>query len=168
MSSLRTDAHKAESHERDRNRFIVERLPAHLQTSFTDEQLSAIRHAFTLIGRTPHRIDYRLSIPLPWRPFYFVLLAGPERRSKSRVAAAQRAFVVRAIVLSSIVLGSGLVFALTGLNGPTSGKLRRAWQVGRRSHPTVVPFKHNKTECEASGREWKDEQCVDHDHDHTF
>ncbi len=36
-------------------------------------------------GKWPdHPVDVRLSIPILWRRFYFVLLAGPERRSAER------------------------------------------------------------------------------------
>lgn len=163
MSSLKTDLS-----ERERNRFITERLPAHLRSSFTDEQLSALRQAFTLIGRSPHRIDCRMSIPFPIRSFYFVLLAGPERRSKERVAAAQRAFLIRAIVLLSMAVGSGLVFALSGLSGAGNSQVRRVWHAGQQSHPTVVPFKYTKDECETSGREWREGECVDYEHSPDF
>ena len=36
-------------------------------------------------GKWPdHPVDVRLSIPVLWRRFYFVLLAGAERRSAER------------------------------------------------------------------------------------
>ncbi len=165
---MTTPSLKTNLDERERNRFILERLPAHLQTSFTEEQLSALRHSFTLIGRNRHRIDCRLSVPLPGRPFYFVLLAGPERRSKQRVAAAQRAFTIRAVVLLSMAVGSGLIVVLASLSGTGTNRLRGLWHTGNLSHPTVVPFKTNQSECEASGREWKNSECVDHSHGHTF
>ncbi len=35
-------------------------------------------------------------------------------------------------------------------------------------HPAIVPYKKNQEACETKYREWKNEECVARDDDHTF
>lgn len=57
------------------------RIPEEVASSFTPEQLDAIKLAFGARVRGAHAIDVRLSVPLGRRWGYFVLLAGLERRT---------------------------------------------------------------------------------------
>ncbi len=59
-------------------------MPEEVASSFTDLQLEMIEHALEGGNWRDHPVDVRLSIPVFWRRFYFVLLAGPERRSAER------------------------------------------------------------------------------------
>ena len=35
-------------------------------------------------------------------------------------------------------------------------------------HPTVLPFRKNRTNCEKNDSVWSNGECVDHDHSPTF
>ena len=59
-------------------------MPEEVASSFTELQLETIEHAIEGGKWRAHPVDVRLSIPVLWRQFYFVLLAGPERRSAER------------------------------------------------------------------------------------
>lgn len=62
------------------------RIPANMVQSFSDGQLDAIKRAFGSRTAGAHTIDLRVSIPFGSRSFYFILLAGKERRSLRRIA----------------------------------------------------------------------------------
>ncbi len=65
-------------------RRLLESMPEEVASSFTELQIEMIEHALEG-GKWPdHPVDVRLSIPVLWRRFYLVLLAGPERRSAER------------------------------------------------------------------------------------
>ncbi len=66
-----------------RRRFL-ESMPEEVASSFTELQLEMIEHALERGKWRAHPVDVRLSIPVLWRRFYFVLLAGSERRSVER------------------------------------------------------------------------------------
>ena len=59
-------------------------MPEEVVSSFTELQLKAIEHALGDGRWDDQPVDVRLSIPVLWRQFYLVLLAGPERRSAER------------------------------------------------------------------------------------
>jgi hypothetical protein len=59
-------------------------MPEDVANSFTELQLAMIEHALEGGRWRDHPLDVRLSIPLVWKRFYLVLLAGPERRSPER------------------------------------------------------------------------------------
>ena len=54
--------------------------------SFAETQLAAIEHAIEARSRRRPPVDIRLSVPFIWRRFFFVLLAGSERRSPERLS----------------------------------------------------------------------------------
>ena len=62
------------------------RIPEDTARSFSDTQLDAIKLAFGARTRCGHPVDIRFSIPFHVRRFYFVLLAGKERRPAERLA----------------------------------------------------------------------------------
>ncbi len=66
-----------------RRRLLAD-MPEDVANSFTEFQLTMIEHALDGGCWREHLVDIRLSIPLLWRRFYFVILAGPERRSRER------------------------------------------------------------------------------------
>ncbi len=59
-------------------------MPKDVGNSLTELQLTMIERALDSGRWQAHPVDLRLSIPLLWRRFYLVLLAGPERRSAER------------------------------------------------------------------------------------
>ncbi len=74
---------KISGYPSSRRRFL-ESMPEEVASSFTELQLEAIVHAIEGGRWGDHPVDVRLSIPVLWRRFYFVLLVGPERRSAER------------------------------------------------------------------------------------
>ncbi len=67
-------------------RRFFSRIPGDVAASFNDGQLDAIKRAFGSRTIGAHTVDIRLSIPFGPRSFYFIVLAGRERRSHRRVA----------------------------------------------------------------------------------
>lgn len=65
-------------------RRLLANMPAEVADSFTELQLEMIEHALERGPWQGHVVDVRLSVPLLWRRFYLVILAGPERRSAQR------------------------------------------------------------------------------------
>ncbi len=65
-------------------RMFLARIPRAVAQSFSDEQLTAIKTVFGAERWDHHRLDLRGMLWLPFRRWYFVFLAGPERRLRSR------------------------------------------------------------------------------------
>ena len=59
-------------------------MPEDAANSSTDTPLATIERALDCGRRQIHPVNLRLSVPLLWRRFYLVLLAGPEPRSAER------------------------------------------------------------------------------------
>jgi hypothetical protein len=59
---------------------FLQRLPLPLARSFTPEQLAAIELHFAMRYKIRHAVDWRRRIRFPFVKFYFVFLAGIERR----------------------------------------------------------------------------------------
>jgi len=70
-------------------RFLVTRMRADVAASFTEAQLWALKAAFggrVLGDEKP--VDVRTTVGLPWRRWYLVFLAGPDRRGLAHRALA--------------------------------------------------------------------------------
>lgn len=65
-------------------RQLLANVAPQVRESFTQEQRSALADAARRCGWGRHQTDIRLSIPLLFRRYYLVLLAGQERRSDQR------------------------------------------------------------------------------------
>lgn len=65
---------------------LIHCLPADIRDSLSERQLKAFYDAAARIQWGEHPVNLRLSIPLIFRRFYMVLIAGPERRSRERLA----------------------------------------------------------------------------------
>ena len=59
---------------------FLDRLHPELARSFSSEQLAAVEMHFGMRYRVKHAIDWRRRIHFPFMRFYFVILAGRERR----------------------------------------------------------------------------------------
>jgi hypothetical protein len=93
-------------------RRILEQLPRQSRDSFTDEQLLAMKTAFGARRWFKHPLDLRGSVKLwRWR-FYYVILAGSEKRS---LTPRER----RLARLSNLAVAAGLagLTLVTGLIG---------------------------------------------------
>ncbi len=89
-------------------------MPEEVASSFTELQIEMIEHTLEG-GKWPdHPVDVRLSIPVLWRRFYFLLLAGPERRSAERRKYERARRPVRAIADMILV---ALFFRASGAGG---------------------------------------------------
>jgi hypothetical protein len=88
---------------------LKERLPDDLKDSFTPEQLSALKVAFGARKWGQHSVDLRGTLRLwHWR-YYFVFLAGRNRRDLSRreqqLSRMATAFALSLFLLFSVMLG---------------------------------------------------------------
>jgi hypothetical protein len=59
-------------------------IPPHIAASFSDEQLRAIIRAYGVRSWGHHAVDMRFTLPVLARTYYFVLLAGVDKRPRSR------------------------------------------------------------------------------------
>lgn len=65
---------------------LVHCLPEEDRSIFSLRHMDALRKACETLRWDDHPVNIRLSIPTFFRRFYFVLIAGPERRSLERRA----------------------------------------------------------------------------------
>jgi hypothetical protein len=143
---------------------IFSSLSAEQRATFTAEQREALRKAFNQVGWKKHALDLRVSVPVPGRAgFYIVLLAGEERRSPDRILTQRRLFRQSLVLLSGVVVIGGLGLwasralipqALVLLDGDT--------------HPVALPWIENEAECVGEGKFWQDGECWDTDHNPLF
>ena len=63
---------------------LFSKLPSDVARSFNDAQLKVISCAFGTRRWRDHALDLRMLLPLFGRSYYFVLLAGAERRTRKR------------------------------------------------------------------------------------
>ncbi len=144
---------------------MLQRMPRSVSTTFSAMQIKAMEHALIPRG---HVVDLRLSLPFLGRGAYFVLSAGPNKRSHYRNLQNGNPFVMPA-VFTSVVIGAASIVGLVALK--SSALLQQpdpVFSQGEAFYPTVVPFKKNRQECEESGRKWIDQQCIDSVHDPVF
>ena len=63
---------------------LIHHLPEGDRAIFSERHLDAMRESCSKMKWGVHPVNIRLSVPMPFRRFYFVLIAGPERRSADR------------------------------------------------------------------------------------
>ncbi len=63
---------------------IVNSLPENERAIFSERHLEALREACAKLKWSDHPINVRLSIPTFSSRYYFLMVAGPERRSAER------------------------------------------------------------------------------------
>ncbi|NEZ54442.1 hypothetical protein DXZ20_01760 [Leptolyngbyaceae cyanobacterium CCMR0081] len=152
---------------------IIEQLLPEEQCLFSEYQIEALHRSALSLPKRNHAINVRLSIPFPGKGIYLVLFAGKELRSKKRLLA-DRDFQIlpRVILLLISLLGCATIFGLAYSQRILAiNNQRNASSLNESSdviHPTVVPFKYDQEQCETSFREWRDGECIDYEHDHTF
>ncbi len=101
MSSVHAD-------ERSERMFPA-RIPRTVAQSYSDEQLTAIKTVFGAERWDHHRLDFRSTLWLPFRRWYFVFLARPQvQRVRNAVhfvlGAATSAVMVIWLVLTVVYL----------------------------------------------------------------
>ncbi len=143
---------------------LLSRVSPEVRATFTPAQIQAVEAA--LIPRS-HIIDFRLSLPFLGKNSYLALAAGPNRRVRYRQIQKGNPFIALT-VFASIVIGAVSIFGLVHLK--SSKLLAKPDRFTKKEgfHPTAVPFKTNRGECEESGRQWIENQCIDTIHDPVF
>ena len=154
-------------------RRILEQLPPEERYLFSEHQIEALHRSALSLPKADHMVNIRWSIPFPGKGFYLVLFAGKERRSKQRLLAEKEFQMLPRILMAGVMLcGCAALFGLVyGQQMMYSARQRSEFNLDTPDnavHPTVVPFKYDQEQCERSHRQWKDEQCVDYEHDYTF
>lgn len=152
---------------------ILAELPMEQRYTFSDQQIEALHQAALMLPKAKHAINLRVSVPFPGRGFYMVFFAGQERRSRRRLLADKDfQLLPKILVLLMILLGYAKVVGLAhGQRMLAISEQREAANFPDSSemvHPTVVPFKQTREECETSGRDWENGQCFDYGHSHKF
>ncbi|MGD1898400.1 MAG: hypothetical protein ACFB16_15770 [Phormidesmis sp.] len=144
---------------------VLDRMPTSVSSTFTQAQIHAIENA---LAPRQHLIDIRRSLPFLGKGAYLVFAAGPNRRARYHSLQNRNPFVMPTVA-SSIALGAAIILGLVQLSGSAIlAELDPVFQADESFHPTAVPFKKNRGECEKSGRQWINEQCIDKVHDPVF
>lgn len=146
---------------------LMSRMPPHIITSFSDVQLDAMREALASRSWRRHTVDIRISIPFA-RRLYIVLVMGLERRSQGRRVHEKKLNPIWtpaniAVILITLVVSLSAIFGafqLRDFNFSFFNQLE--------VHPATVPFKKDKADCEASGRDWRNGECIDYEHNPSF
>ena len=117
---------------------LLQRLPEAFLAALNAQQLAALKGALAPPRASPHRVDFRVSLPWFGSRYYVVLLAGDERRSVDRlrlegqvtvgrIAATYSAAMLLVITLL-IVSGAGVIFSISKLtdDAPFGSGYRRS------------------------------------------
>lgn len=147
---------------------FLKNLPENVASSFNAEQLQAMQNALQATQWRRHPVDIRLTVPLLWKKFYVVLVAGPERRSQQRLRSDRSKnpiWTFRNVFFVLFLVCAGMLTSL-GLFQVKSSSLKALDNL--KVHPAGIPFKEDRTSCEESDRVWKNGECVDYNHDPTF
>ncbi len=100
---------------------LKERLPGELRESFSDEQLEALKVAFGARKWGQHRVDLRATVRIwRWR-YYFVFLAGRNKRDLTRgqqeLSRAAKAGTIALFLLFSLLLGLAVLYLIKSALG---------------------------------------------------
>ncbi|MFO1067819.1 MAG: hypothetical protein U1E14_04765 [Geminicoccaceae bacterium] len=97
---------------------LLAQMPAETRAGFADSQVRALREAARRSQWGRHAIDIRLSLPLPGRRCYLVLIGGHERRSTARRSGERRAHpLLRIRNMPSLAVVVGALIGLGWLAG---------------------------------------------------
>lgn len=143
---------------------LLNRMPESMVESFTDAQLEALRSA--MVNPARHKVDIRLSIPTPFKRFYLVFLAGPERRSKARRVDDDFRLWTPANAIFLALLLSSLVVTL--YNGFYLAATLTPQVSAEQTHPAALPWIESEEGCTGPQRKWKDGFCFDSEHSPDF
>jgi hypothetical protein len=146
---------------------IYDEISPEITETFTVNQMEAIKNAYKNLEWQNHPVDVRISVPIPIIPFYLVLLAGEERRSKQRRQHEKSLYPF--LTTGNIFLL--LLFAFIIISGTISSFLVIKPQINNHlnySFPTEIPWIDNQQDCEQFNRNWQDGKCWDHQHSSSF
>jgi hypothetical protein len=112
------------------NRFLTS-IPPEVAATFTEAQLDAIKKELGTRAWNPQPVDLRLSVPVLDRKFFFVLLGGPERRSRDRLRVERRKHPILTFA-NTLVISAFIFMTITSAFGT-------AILVKRRTNMNVFP-----------------------------
>lgn len=147
---------------------VFARIPPETASTFTPEQIEALKQGFSKLTWKQHTIDFRFSIPFPLRRFYLVILAGPERRSKQRLQAERlnhriwtTGNIIAIAVFATLLIPS--LFATIQILLPWSNPLPVS-----KFYPTAIPWLQDEAGCQRTDRTWRNGRCWDEEHSPFF
>ncbi|MEB3827302.1 hypothetical protein [Phormidium sp. CCY1219] len=144
-------------------------IPPEIASSFTDEQLTALKGAFGKRGWNRHPVDIRMSVPFPRPGFYIVLLGGRERRSRQRRQGDRNLHGLWTWRNSAVIVSFTLAIMSAGIGGVyTVEKSLDLLSKKRPFHPTAIPWISDAETCEKTDRVWRDSECLDFEHSPDF
>ncbi|MEA5620919.1 hypothetical protein VB711_24220 [Cronbergia sp. UHCC 0137] len=146
---------------------VFTKISPEIADTFTNEQLEAIKTGFSTHRWVHHPSDLRISVPIPGLKLYLVILAGPERRN-SQITRSEKS--LNTFWTPSNILFFLMVFIILAISGLTtfsfvfssSGILPKSF------YPTSIPWIYKQSECEHTGRNWRNGKCWDNEHSPTF
>lgn len=148
---------------------LLRSVPPEVADTFSEQQLDVILHFLDSLFWKRHPIDLRASVPFFFKRFYFVFIAGSEKRSAQRLREDRiktplwtTSNILLFVLVSSIglfIFCAGILASRTRLSLPG---------LPNNTFPTTYPLKDNEKDCEESGRIWRDGECYDYDHDPAF
>ncbi|MEL7069051.1 MAG: hypothetical protein AAGN15_10430 [Cyanobacteria bacterium J06581_3] len=144
---------------------LLSRLDKAIAATFSPAQIYAVEVA---LEPRRHVIDLRLSLPFLGKGAYLAFAAGPNRRARYRNLQNRNPFVLPAVVLSSAVGAASLFFLVQLKSSELVAQPDPEFSNQEAFHPTSLPFKKNRGECEESNRQWVNNQCIDETHDPVF
>ena len=100
---------------------LLEKMPNKVASSFNEEQLSHLRNAIGAREWGKHKLDVRGTVKFfKWR-YYYVILAGRNRRSLSekevRVARVLTASIIAAFITFAVLLGLIVIYLIKSALG---------------------------------------------------
>lgn len=100
---------------------LLEKMPKKVASSFNEEQLSHLRNAIGAREWGKHKLDVRGTVKFfKWR-YYYVILAGRNRRSLSekevRVARVLTASIVATFITFAVLLGLIVIYLIKSALG---------------------------------------------------
>ncbi|MCP4993853.1 MAG: 3-phosphoshikimate 1-carboxyvinyltransferase [Gammaproteobacteria bacterium] len=88
---------------------LLKKIPAAERSSFTDDQLMALKSALSARAWGAHAVDLRWTLKIWRRRFYFVFLSGVNKRDLSRtereLARRGKALLLAGFITFSILMG---------------------------------------------------------------
>jgi len=110
---------------------LLEKMPKKVASSFNEEQLSHLRNAIGSREWGKHKVDVRGTVKFfKWR-YYYVILAGRNRRSLSekevKVARVLTASIVAAFITFAVLLGLIVIYLIKSAFGIN---LIEGWSLG--------------------------------------
>lgn len=100
---------------------LLEKMPKKVASSFNEEQLSHLRNAIGAREWGKHKLDVRGTVKFfKWR-YYYVILAGRNRRSLSekevRVARVLTASIIAIFITFAVLLGLIIIYLIKSALG---------------------------------------------------